>query len=147
MRSLIKLATVLGLLPILSTGCGCRNWVVEEPGLKTMEMLTPESVYPMVKSIADEWQPDAFVAHVVAAFPGNDLEHGPDRISYMFATEVQGDRQGSAWLDVYPREGKIRIEACEVAYTESPAFPLAFDTALVTGLFQSRGSVIRERSF
>jgi len=132
MRTLIKLAAVLGLLLIPSTGCRCRKWVVEEPALKTMEMITPESVYPMVRSIVDEWQPEALVCQVIAAFPGNNLEHGPDRISYLFATELQGDRQGTAWLDVYPREGQIRIEACGVAYTESPAVPLAFDTALVS---------------
>jgi len=132
MRNEIKLLPVLGVLLILGTGCACRKWVVEEPALKTMEVVTPESVYPMVKSIADEWQPDAIVAHVVAVFPGHDLEGGPDRISYEFVTELQGDRQGSAWLDVYPWEGKIHVEACAPAYTEDPAWLPAFETALVS---------------
>jgi hypothetical protein len=129
-------ALMVALLLLLTFGTSCRvkSWVLEEPALDTLDEFTAESVYPIGRSHAQEWQATAYLARVFVSFPDGDIDDEPAKISYEFATELQGNRQGYAWVDVYPKEGTAHVEAGPVAWTERPASPLAWESAVVHSL-------------
>jgi len=125
---------VLLLLLAVGAGCGTRRWVVEDPALTGLDEYTAESCYSVALSHAQQWQPTAYVTIVFVSLRKGDIENAADRIKYGFATPLQGNRQGYAWIDVYPKEGNVQIEAGPVAYTERAEPPLAFESAVVHSL-------------
>jgi len=125
------LLLALSVLLIIGTGCGGTKWTREEPALQELEEYTIESVYRIAKTHAQEWQADAYLASVVILFSKGNITDRADRISYEFDTPLQGNRQGYAWVDVYPREGKVHLDGGPIAETERPTPPLAFESAVV----------------
>jgi hypothetical protein len=134
----------VALLLLLAVGasCGTRRWVVEDPALSVLEEYTAESCYPVALSHAQQWQPNAYVTIVFVSLRTDDIENAADRITYGFATPLQGNRQGYAWIYVYPKEGNVEIEAGPVAYTKRPESPLAFESAVVHSLDALRAAEV-----
>jgi hypothetical protein len=125
---------MVALAAFLFLGAGCsgrKSWVEKVPDLETLDEFTAESVYSIAESHAQEWQPSAYLTMVFVWMPGDSIENAPDKIIYRFATELEGDRQGTSSIDVYPKEGEFHVYTRPIAKTERPVSPLAFESAIV----------------
>lgn len=127
----LKSTVALAALLVLCTGCVEKTWVEKEPALKAMTPLTAELAYPIAKARALQWQPDAFLRMVIVWYRGDNMENEPDRLIYAFATPLEGNRQGDAWIELHPSEGTVHMRAEPIAETERPVSPLAFESAAV----------------
>jgi hypothetical protein len=111
-----KLGVVLALSLLLVLSLGCKvyeGWLEEEPALLLgARPWTAQTAYPFAKARALEWRANAIPTEVRMSFPGDQIERGPDEISFTFVAE---SRQGSSrWHElqviVYFQEGKVRIK-------------------------------------